>query len=145
VRAAAAAALLVVLVTGCVSPSTTDRDYQRKAAHSADEVVSAIATARLAADLGGQHRATQAYLSVLIGNAEKDALSVQGTFDSIQPPSKRADSLRDEVDVLLADATAGLAVLRIAVRRGELSQLPELAGSLRSTLTQLRELGDRYR
>jgi hypothetical protein len=145
VRAAAAAALLVVLVTGCVSPSTTDRDYQRKAAHSADEVVSAIGTARLAADLGGQHRATQGYLSVLIGNAEKDALSVQGTFDSIQPPSKRADSLRDEVDVLLADATAGLAVLRIAVRRGELSQLPELAGSLRSTLTQLRELGDRYR
>lgn len=141
--------LLVVLaglavLTGCVSPSTTNRDYQLKAGHSAQAVESAVATALLAADLGGRHKATEAYLSVLIGSAEKDAQSVQGTFDSVQPPSRAADSLRDEVDVLLSDATAGLATLRIAVRRGQLSQLPELAGSLKTTLSQLKALAERY-
>ncbi|MCW2545149.1 MAG: hypothetical protein JWM40_2701 [Frankiales bacterium] len=136
--------VLLGIATGCVSPSWTDRDYQLKAGHSADQVVSSIATAQLGAKAGKEHKATQAYLSVLIGAAEKDALSVQGTFDSIQPPSKKADELRDELDVLLSDATAGLATLRIAVRRGDLDQLSVLAGSLQTTLEQLRALAERY-
>jgi hypothetical protein len=143
-RRALLALLLLGVVSGCVSPSFTDRDYQLKAGHSAEEVVSSIATAQLGAKAGADHKATEAYLSVLIGDAEKDALSVQGTFDSIQPPSKAADSLRDELDVLLSDATEGLATLRIAVRRGELDQLPVLAGSLATTLDQLQALAERY-
>ncbi|MCU1587804.1 MAG: hypothetical protein JWN31_1297 [Frankiales bacterium] len=137
-------ALCLAVTTGCVSPSYTDRDYQLKAGNSAKAVASSVATAQLAADLGGRRRATQAYLSVLLGGAEKDALSVQGTFDSIQPPSKAADALREELDVLLSDATEGLANLRIALRRGQLSSLPGLAGSLRTTLDQLNALAERY-
>lgn len=136
--------LALCLSAGCVSPARSDRDYQLKAGNSAKSVVSSLATAVLGAKAGGEHKATEAYLSVLIGGAEKDALSVQGTFDSYQPPSKEADSLRDELDTLLNDATSGLAALRIAVRRGELDQLPVLAGSLQTTLDQLQALADRY-
>jgi ABC-type transporter Mla subunit MlaD len=138
------ALLLLTLTTGCVSPSFTDSDYELKAGNTAKAMVSSVGSALLAADLAKGHKATEAYLSVLLGGAEKDALSVEGTFDSVQPPSARADDLRDQVDQLLSDATDGLAAMRIAVRRGQLDRLPQLAAPLHETLKGLEDLADRY-
>ena len=138
------AAALVVALSGCVSPSRTDRDFELKAGNSAKSVASAVATVILGADAARRHKATGPYLSVLIGSAEKDALSVQATFDSVQPPSATADQLRGTVDDLLSSTTTGLQKMRIAVRRGELDQLPALADALRTTLDELRFLADRY-
>ena len=83
-------------------------------------------------------------MSVLIGNAEKDVLSVQGTFDSVQPPDVAADRLRSTVDDLLSSAATGLASLRIACRRGQLDRLSDIADGLRSTLDKLRFLADHF-
>jgi hypothetical protein len=135
---------LVVLLSGCVSPSRNDRDFELKAGNTAKAVASSVATAILGAEAAGRRKATGPYLSVLLGNAEKDALSVQATFDSVQPPDAAADRLRGTVDDLLASATAGLAKLRIACRRGQLSLLPELADALRSTLVELRSLAEKF-
>jgi hypothetical protein len=130
--------------SGCVSPSRTDGDYQLKAGNSAKSVASSVATALIAADLGGRHKAPGTYLSALLGELEKDASSVQGAFDSLQPPSPRADELRTELDALLSAALDGLSALRIEVRRGGAGRLPHVAEPLRETLTKLRELADRY-
>jgi len=138
------ALVLVGALTGCVSPSRTDRDFELKAGNSAKAVASSVAAAILGAEAAGRHKATGPYLSVLIGNAEKDALSVQSTFDSVQPPDGVADQLRGTVDDLLSSATTGLAKLRIACRRGELASLPRLADALRSTLVELRALADKF-
>lgn len=136
--------LVTVLASGCVSPSRTDRDYQLKAGNTAKAAASSVATALLGADLGGEQKATGPFLSVLLRNAEEDTSSVQNTFDSVQPPSRASDQLRSAVDQVLADALDGLAKLRIAVRRGQVSALPTIAQPLHKTLTQLQDLADRY-
>jgi hypothetical protein len=69
---------------------------------------------------------------------------VQGTFDSVQPPSKEADKLRKRVDDLLAAALDGLSQLRITVRRSQLDLLPALAGELKPTLDGLEQLAKKY-
>lgn len=136
--------LSAAVLTGCVSPSRTDGDYQLKAGNTAKAAASSVATALVGAQLGADHKAFGPYLSVLLGSVEEDTSSVQGTFDSVQPPSAKADQLRDRVDAMLSDALDGLAALRIAVRRGELSALPAIAQPLSHTLAQLRELAETY-
>ena len=135
---------VLLLAAGCVSPSFNDRDYELKAGNTAKAVASSLATAILAADAAKKHKAGERYLSVVLGNAEKDAQSVQGTFDSIQPPDVAGDHLKATVDDLLASATTGLSQLRIACRRGQLDRLPVLADGLRSTLDELRFLADHF-
>jgi hypothetical protein len=134
--------LALVLLTGCVSPSRTDRDYELKAGNSAKAVASSVATALLGVEAARRHRATGPYLSVLLGSAEEDASSVQSQFDSVQPPSEHADAQRAELDDLLSQAVEGLAQLRITVRRGELGQLDHKALPLRAVLVRLRALSE---
>ena len=141
---AVAGVVIALLAAGCVSPSRTDRDYELKAGNTAKAVASSVATAMLGAKAAGQHKATGNYLSVLLGAAEKDASAVQGTFDSVQPPSKEADKLRKRVDDLLAAALDGLSQLRVTVRRSQLDLLPALAGELKPTLDGLEQLAKQY-
>ncbi|MDQ1537493.1 MAG: hypothetical protein QOE58_1886 [Actinomycetota bacterium] len=144
-RAAAVVALTLALAaSACVSPSRTDRDYELKAGNTAKAVASSLATAFIAAKAADDGKGTGPYFSVLLGDAEKDAASVENTFDSVQPPSREADRLRDAVDALLSDASSGLAKMRITVRRGQLHELLPLAVALQPTLDKLRQLADRY-
>ncbi|TXS08023.1 hypothetical protein EAO70_35530 [Streptomyces sp. adm13(2018)] len=68
-----------MLLSGCAGSSRTDEDYRLKVANSVEAAASAVGTARLAtaADRGN---ATSAYLSVLLGEAEKDLAGAQETF-----------------------------------------------------------------
>lgn len=133
---------LALLTASCVSPSRTDRDYELKAGNSAKAVASSVATALLGVEAARRHRATGPYLSVLIGGAEKEASSVQSQFDSVQPPSAHADAQRAKLDDLLSQAVAGLAQLRITVRRGQLDRLDATALPLRGVLVRLRTLSE---
>ncbi|MDP9181983.1 MAG: hypothetical protein M3P04_04300 [Actinomycetota bacterium] len=140
----AALLLVLALASACVSPSRTDRDFELKAGNSAKAVSSSVATALLGVKAANEHKATGPYLSVLLAGAEKDVLSVQGQFDSVQPPSNRADEMRSTLDELLSQAAEGLATLRITVRRGELDQLDSLAKPLRPVLAELRKLAEEW-
>src|SRR5205823_12040584 len=71
----------------------------------------------VALELRQRDRAFNNYLSVLIGEAEEGATSVQSTFDAIQPPDAASDNLRDQLDELLQQAVSLLGEVRIAVRR----------------------------
>ena len=124
-------------LSGCVAPARTYADYEGKAADTADTVLSAVETARLAATAAGQDDALAPYLSVVLGEAEGDASSARGLFDSIQPPDPRSDQLRARLDRIMDQAIQGLAVLRISVRRGEVARLPRLAGPLGSVSGEL--------
>lgn len=140
----ALAVLLALLTASCVSPSRTDRDYELKAGSSAKAVASSVATALLGVEAARRHRATGPYLSVLIAGAEEDAASVQSQFDSVQPPSSRADAVRARLDEQLSAAVAGLGLLRITVRRGELDQLEAKATPLRAALVSLRAMAEEW-
>ncbi|HUR51539.1 MAG TPA: hypothetical protein VMZ11_05405 [Mycobacteriales bacterium] len=139
-----ASLLSLVLVTSCVSPSRTDRDYELKAGNSAKAVASSVATALLGVKAAKEGKATGPYLSVLLAAAEEDAGSVQSQFDSVQPPSERADAIRRRLDEQLSAALDTLAALRITVRRGELQQLAALAKPLTPVLAELKALSEAW-
>jgi hypothetical protein len=129
--------LVLVLVVACVGPARTDRVYVGKAVETAKSVRSAIETARLAALGASKGKATVSYLSVVLGEAESEADSASGAFDSIQPPSDRSESLHDSLADLIDKALDGLRAMRVAARRSEPSALPALARDLAPVSKQL--------
>lgn len=142
VRTLVAVALAAVL-GACVGPARTSDAYTGKASTSLHDTRSAVETARLAVDAAAGDRATGPYLSVLLSEAEKQASSVQSTFDSIQPPDARSDRLRDDVDALLTEAVSDLGDLRIAARRGDTGGVTEKGPQLEELSRRLAELEER--
>jgi hypothetical protein len=125
-----AVAALVALGSACVSPAWSAAVYEGKAADSASSAVSALRTAILAAELGGNGRSFPPTVSVLLSEAEEDADATEAAFSSLQPPDHASDELRAELEPILLRASKRLALLRIAARRAELSALPSLAHPL---------------
>jgi hypothetical protein len=144
--ALAAAALAAVVLTGCVShpvgPARTFGKYEGKARTSAEAALSAVETARLAAEAAGRDHVFGPYLGQILGEQEESASGTQETFDSIQPPDRRADELRQRLDDLLAAAVSHLGELRIAARRGEPRTVARLAGSLAEDADRLSSFAD---
>jgi hypothetical protein len=134
-----------LLLGGCVGPARTSEAYLRKASTSVDDVRSAVETARLAVDAAAGDRATEAYLSILLREAEGQATSVQTSFASIQPPNEDADRLREQVDGLLSDAVSLLADLRIGARRGDKAALTGRAPELEALSQRLSDFEESLR
>ena len=84
----------------------------------------------MAASAASEGNAFGPYVSVLISEQEEALSGLQGTFGSIQPPSSRADALRDELQQLLSEALDHVTDVRIAARRGELPALARIAEPL---------------
>lgn len=126
-----------VFLAGCVGPARTFDAYEGKAAATADEMRSAVATASLAVRVARTGHGFPPYVSVVIADAERDATGVQGAFDSIQPPDHRSDELRSQLDDLLDPAVAAISDLRIAARRGDVASLIQMAASLEKLSDQL--------
>jgi hypothetical protein len=127
----------LLLLASCVAPDRTYEPYEADAVATAEDAASAAQTALLAVDASTRSNVTQNYLSIVLEEAEADASGVQGTFDSIQPPNSEADRLKNELDKLLDDAASVLEELRIAIRRGELEKLPDIAHPLDDTAKKL--------
>ncbi|MFC9295117.1 hypothetical protein ACFTWH_18695 [Streptomyces sp. NPDC057011] len=126
--------------TGCAGSSRTDEDYQLKAANTAEAAASAVGTARLAVLAAGRGNASGSYLSVLLGEAEKDLAGAEQAFTSRQPPSEAADRVRDQVSEALTEAGDALAAARISARRGEASELGGHAADLSRAKARLERL-----
>src|SRR5919197_3386901 len=129
--------LLILTTAGCTGPVRELGVYASKAARTAEQAGSAVATAELAVTAATRGRSFGRTTAQTLAEAADDAGSVQGTFDAIQPPDPRADQLRDELDELLDQSVSTLEDLRTAARRGEVGELgrlaaplPELAGKL---------------
>jgi hypothetical protein len=121
---------LLATSAACVGPARTHNDFQLKAKSTAETTLSAVGTTQLVVRLAADDRAFANYLSVLIGDAEDEAASAQSTFDSIQPPNEDSDALRSQLDDLLSTANDSIADVRIAVRRGQLSEAATHADEL---------------
>jgi light-regulated signal transduction histidine kinase (bacteriophytochrome) len=126
----AAVGVALLASTACVGPARTHNDFQLKAKSTAETTLSAVGTTQLVVRLAADDRAFANYLSVLIGDAEEEATSAQATFDSIQPPNEDSDALRSQLDELLSTANDAIAEVRIAVRRGQLSEVATDADEL---------------
>lgn len=137
------AAVCCLAVSGCAGSSRTEEDYRLKAANTAEAAASAVATARLATAAAGRANATGAYVSVLLGEAEKDLAGAEQAFTSRQPPDENADRLRDEVNEALSEAGEALAAARIAARRGGSTALGGHTPALAKAQEKLERLEER--
>src|SRR5690349_3217036 len=118
-------ALLAAMSTACVGPATTTDAYRGKVVHASDAALSEVRTVTLAARSLVDGRLFTAYADVLISDAEESLSSVQGQFDSIQPPDDHvSDELRDALDTLLSAGLGEVSTLRIALRRDHVEGLP---------------------
>ncbi len=128
---------------GCVShpvgPARTLGKYEGKATTTAEAALSQVETLRLTAEVADRDRATSAYVSAVVSEAEEAIDGLSGTFGSIQPPGEAADKLRDELSGLLSDALDHAAAVRIAARRGMLRGLLQVAAPLDADADALRK------
>ena len=122
---------------GCVLPARSSSAFEGKAVESAKSAYGAVATALLTAREASSGKLTAAYASVAMADAEKDANGAQSSFDSIQPPDRRSDQLRDDLDRMLSDAVSGIAQLRTEARRGHLASLAHQARDLHDVAKRL--------
>jgi hypothetical protein len=122
-----------------VGAARTDEKYLGKAVTTARAAASEVATVLLVADAASRGKSFGPYTAVVTSDAEAALSGVQGTFDSIQPPSDASDSTRDDLDALLGNAVDHVSSVRIAARRGELADLAETARPLVQDVTGLRE------
>lgn len=134
-RRVAAGLVAVLALTACAGPSRTTDDYGEKVEGTAKAVASAAQTALVGVGTVQHGNAYQPYLAILLRDAEDEAASAQATLDSVQPPSRAADAMHDEVAEVVTGVVEVLRALRIEVRRGHLSRLAEIA----EPLTQLAE------
>lgn len=127
-----------LVLAGCVGPATTTAAYRGKAVHAADAAVSELETVVLTSGAVRDGKMMQAYAEIVVSKAEDALSSVQGSFDSIQPPDDTvSDQLRSEVDDLLTAGLGDLSDLRIALRREGGEQVAQLADALKQTAVKL--------
>ncbi len=132
---------LACTFTACVShpvgPARSSDKYVGKATTTAESAASQLRSLRLAALAGARGRVFGPYLAVVASEAEDALSSLQGTFASIQPPGEADDEVRQTLEALLSDAVEHAADVRIAVRRGELSELDRTSLPLHNDAREL--------
>lgn len=121
------------LLVACAGPVPGYGAYRHAALNTAMAMVSDLASAQLAAELGLRGRSFPAFTDGSITDAENDADSVNSTFSSRQPPDARSDALRQTMSQALSDASSALTDLRVAVRMGDRTQVVHALGEVRQS------------
>lgn len=137
-RAATRAALVGLLLAGCVTPAGDPTTYAAKAALTAADGVSELRSAELAADQWLDDRLAGPYVETVVVDAELALAAVTATVTSVQPPDDAAsDALADELGALLGEGGDLLVALRVAVRRGARADAERLLPGIRDVADEL--------
>jgi hypothetical protein len=128
---------VVTVLAACAPTARTTGPYAARAVDAATAVNSSISSDILLIRAVAAGHVTREYTSVATSESEDDATSAASSFAAIQPPSKAADQLRDELTDVFNDATSVLADARIAGRRGDAATLIKLAPSMRDLSQRL--------
>ena len=127
-----------------IGATRTFDKYEGKAVTTAETAESAAATVLLVARTASAGNAFGPYTSRVVSDAEESLSGLQGTFDSIQPPDARSAELGASLDALLGDALEHARDVRIAARRGELSQLRAIARQIGSDVRELEQFQEQH-
>lgn len=138
-------AVAAFMLTGCVGPATTVAAYRGKAVHAADAALSEVQTAVLTTNGLLDGRILQSYAETVISASEEAMTSVQGSFDSIQPPDDpSADALRNDLDTSLTSAASDVSDLRIATRREQRKDMAMLVAQLKKVASDLQKFSQEH-
>jgi hypothetical protein len=127
-------------LTACAGAVLDDGAYRHAALQTSMAMVSALASAQLAARLGLRGSSFPAFTDGNVTDAENDAGSVDSTFGSRQPPDARSDALRQTMDQALSGATSALTDLRVAVRMDDRAQVRKALAEVGKSLNTFNAL-----
>ncbi len=134
-----------LLCTSCVLPARSFGAYEEKAATTAESVLSAVETTRLALKAALEDKALGAYTTIMFDEAEEAASGATSTLISIQPPDDRSRRLLDEIEPVLNDAVDAITALRVAARGGESDEFRMWLEPLAKASADLNEFVDSHR
>jgi hypothetical protein len=137
--------LLMLLAAACTGPVRSYGVYESKAANTAEQVASSLATARLTVQAVSKGNVFGRTAAQTLAQAADDAGSAQGTFEAIQPPGQRSDRLRDQLEELLDPAVSTLEDLRTAARRGDVDGLRQAGRPLLRLSSKLDDFAEAHR
>ena len=135
---------MLVAAAGCTGLVRSDGAYDSKAAATAGAAAAAVETAQLAVQEAAAGKQFGRSLAQTLAEAASDAGDVQATFDAIQPPDRRADTLQGELDSLLTPAVSVLDELRVAARWGDTAALSRLAAPLPKLAEELQRFQEAH-
>ena len=114
-----AAALVAVLLGGCVAPAFDDGAFRDNAKAALGSALSEARTAVIALDARLADKVTSAFADTVVTGDERAIGPIQDSFGSPDPSSRAVDPLRKKVLDLLASTADELSLARIAVRRDD--------------------------
>jgi len=127
-----------LIMTSCVTPAYDTKSYEAKVTHSAEHMVSVIASAQLTAELMLHHRVLRNVADAIISDAESDGDSVVTALDDVQPPDAASVARWRTAHDLLSKASDSLTELRIAERRHADSDVRKVLAELTNASDELR-------
>jgi hypothetical protein len=144
---ALATSLALLCAGACALPTPTARgsaDYGSKAAHTAEEVRSAVETTIVALEAKADDHVPDTTLDVFVTEAEGDADRAASTFASIDPPSASKEdlALRDRTIDLVDGAVDALEEVRLDVRLGRAADAPRHRDDLEHVADDLEAFAD---
>jgi hypothetical protein len=142
---AAGCLLQVLLVAGCVAPSTDSGAFRANAVAALASAVGEARTAALALDARADDQATNPYADTVVTDSESAMGPIQDSFGNVDPPEPEDDALRDRVVEVLGDTADACAKARIAVRRDDPAAMRTAAGDLRELADRMEALGESLR
>jgi hypothetical protein len=142
---AAGCLLQVLLVAGCVAPSTDSGAFRANAVAALASAVGEARTAALALDARADDQATNPYTDTVVTDSESALGPIQDSFGNVDPPEPKDDALRDSVVEVLGDTADACAKARIAVRRDDPASMRSAAGELRELADRMEALGETLR
>src|SRR4051812_41574184 len=90
--------LLLATACGCTTNSPGHAGYESRASTTAERMASPVATGQLLAQLGGQGKLLGPYAKTATTGTSDEADQIQSGFDQVQPPDRRSNRLRDQLD-----------------------------------------------
>src|SRR3954447_24321743 len=131
------ALFLAACLWGCTTNSPGHVGYESRASTTAERMVSPVATGQLIAQLGARGDLLGPYAKTATTGTLDEADQIQSSWNQVQPPNRRSDRLRNQLDRLLQRATDELVNLRIAARKGDLEALGRFEKPLGRLAAQL--------
>ena len=136
--------ILSAVLAACVSPAFDYGDYVNKASGSLDAAISEIETTRITLQAVQGDRIFSTSADVTISGSEDAMGSIVGTFSAVQPPPS-ADDVQARTSHLLDVAQEAVTDSRIAVRRGDPSQIDDALQLVMHVSGELQDYGEQLK
>ncbi|MCA1840969.1 MAG: hypothetical protein ABR507_06215 [Actinomycetota bacterium] len=134
--------LILTVLSACAGPAFNFHAYEGKAVDTADSVLSSAHSMHMIVLGLKRGNSFDTFAESAIQDAEDGASGTISAFETIEPPGRDSIRLRSELDGLLQTASGAISDMRIAFRRGQMSEMLRLDLDLQKTADELKAFSE---